>query len=32
LFYSKKGNVWKKGIWENGKRTKWLDENVELNE
>ena len=32
LFYSIKGNSWKKGIWENGKRIKWLDENVELNE
>jgi len=30
LFFCVKKNVWKKGIWENGKRIKWIDENVNI--
>ena len=30
LFFCVKKKVWKKGIWENGKRIKWIDENVNI--
>ena len=30
LFFCVKKKVWKKGIWENGKRIKWINENVNI--
>jgi len=30
LFFCVKKKVWKKGIWENGKRMKWINENVNI--
>ena len=30
FFYVPKKNIWKKGIWENGKRVKWIDEPTDI--
>ena len=30
LFYIADKKIWKKGIWNNGKRIKWIDENINI--
>ena len=31
MFYIPEKKAWKKGIWNNGKRIKWINENDKIN-